>query len=443
MYIDLQTLRKMAVLTGHDADIAVIDARLETIKGTFDKLYWKGNCYMSAQVTAPDDRANAMAVNAGLADRSRWEAIYANVLTQKTYSSCFFDRWVFEALCTMGRQEHALLRMYQRYRTMIPCTFTTLWEHYDRWWASYIDAFDDASSLNHGWNPPALILSQCIAGVAPETAGWRAYHVLPKEAFLTAIHVVVPSIKGPITVDMKKTTSAYSLSLISPADTTAIVGIPKGSFTRLDAIAANGTTIWNGTFSGGVTGIIWNGEDAGYVTFKVDPGTWTFVGRGALPIVSPKPLPPPPSREVKLDKKSWIASASVKDGSFLFSGDKIPVDVAAANAIDGDHWTGWRDMTGVQYPGQWFQVDMRQTQTFSRIILDNTWALWDSPDRYAVSASQDGTSWSDPIATGSGQLGMTIIDFPVQNARYIRVTQTGTSATYHWSIYEFDVCRED
>ena len=87
-------------------------------------------------------------------DPAKWPAIYANVMTKKTFASCFFDRWVFETLCLIGMQEDALLRMHERYRTMIPCSFTPLWEHYDRWLASRIDAFDEGSSLNHGWNPP-------------------------------------------------------------------------------------------------------------------------------------------------------------------------------------------------------------------------------------------------------------------------------------------------
>jgi len=441
-FIDLKTLRKMAMVTGHEADIPVIDARLDSMKSTFDSNYWKGNCYMSAQVSTPDDRANAMAVNAGLADSSKWDSIYDNVLTKKTYASCFFDRWVFEALCTMGKQEYALLRMYNRYRTMIPCSFTTLWEHYDRWWASHIDAFDDASSLNHGWNPPALLLSQSIAGISPEAPGWSTYHVLPKEAFLTSIKCVVPSIKGKITVELHKTASEYSLSLNSPPNTTAIVGIPKGSFSKLQTIKANGTAIWSGAYSGGVKGLTWNGEDADYIRFNVEPGAWRFSGLGTLPITSPKPSPPLPADDVALDKKAWTATASVADGTSLFSGDKIPIDVSAANAIDDDHWTGWRDMTKKQYPGQWFQVDMKQEQSFHRIVLDNTWALWDSPVEYSVSVSPDGTNWGKPIATGSGELGITSIVFPEQTARYIRITQTGTSSTYDWSIYECDVYRE-
>ena len=80
-----------------------------------------------------------------------------------------------------------------------------------------------------------------------------------------------------------------------------------------------------------------------------------------------------------------------------------------------------------------------RAEKFSKIVLDNTWALWDSPDTYAVAVSKDGISWSDPIATGRGQLGITTISFPRQTARFIRITQTGASAKYRWSIYEFDV----
>jgi alpha-L-rhamnosidase len=440
-YIDMKTLRKIALATGHEVDLPAIDAKLDAIRRSFDAKYWTGTAYMSRDVSAPDDRANAMAVNAGLADASRWDAIYDNVLARTANASCFFDRWVFEALCAMGRPGSALLRMARRYRTMIPASFTTLWEHYDRWWASEIDAFDEGSSLNHGWNPVVLNLSQTIAGVAPEAPGWSTYHVLPKEAFLERATAVVPTIRGAVSVEVRKTEAAYSLDLTSPPGTAAVVGIPKASFSRLSSIEVCGWVVWDGAYRGGVRGVAWNGQDAGYVKFIVEPGRWAFVGRGLLPTASPKAATPPPAKEAALDKKLWTATASAPDSSFLFSGDKIPVDVGAANALDGDHWTGWRDMTRTQYPGQWFEVDMKRPQTFRKIVLDNTWALWDSPKAYSVSVSDDGVRWSAPVAAGAGQLGMTTITFPPQKARYIRITQTGTDPIYHWSVYELDVYR--
>ena len=442
-YDCLKTLKMMALATGHESDVALIDGKLEEIKSSFDRNYWQGDFYRSSQVTEPDDRANAMAVNAGLADPSKWQAIYDNVLTKKTYSSCFFDRWVFEALCIMGREEYALLRMHERYKTMIPCSFTTLWEHYDRWWASRIDAFDAQSSLNHGWNPPAVILSKVIAGVAPIEPGWQTYQVMPKEAFLTEIKVAVPTVKGEVAVELKKTAKEYALNLTSPAATTAIVGIPKRSFTDLKHIQVNGTTIWGDSKTGDVPGVTLSGEDADYVKFKVAPGIWRFLGVGTLPLDSPKARPALPPNDTALEKKNWTASASVQDGTFIFSNEKLTIDGSAANAIDGDHWTGWRDMTKTQYPGQWFQVDMKNARIFDRIELDNTWALWDSPVEYAVFVSNNGVNWGKPIATGSGKIGITSISFPTQNARYIRVTQNGTDAAYHWSIYEFDVFRKN
>jgi len=44
----------------------------------------------------------------------------------------YFERWVMEALCVMGRQENALLRMANRYRGQIDASFTTLWEYMER-----------------------------------------------------------------------------------------------------------------------------------------------------------------------------------------------------------------------------------------------------------------------------------------------------------------------
>jgi hypothetical protein len=99
-------------------------------------------------------------------------------------------------------------------------------------------------------------------------------------------------------------------------------------------------------------------------------------------------------------------------------------------------------MTRKQYPGQWFKVDMKEKQKFDKIVLDCTWAQWDTPNKYSVSVSNDDKNWGKPIATGAGSLGITTINFAAQNARYFKVTQTGADTTYNWSIYEVDVFRK-
>ena len=212
-----------------------------------------------------------------------------------------------EALCVMGQQEKALLRMANRYRGQIDASFTTLWEYMERGFD--IKTGTDAVNyltLNHAWNNPNTILSRFIAGVAPESPGWTLYHVLPKEAFLTSIDTVVPTVQGKVSVSIKKTAAQYSLSVTSPSNTTAIVGIPKSSFTKLDSITVNGAAIWKGSYIGKTEGVSFNNEDAKYVTFKVKPGTWNFIGAGSVKMTAPKKPAVPVKPGVELNKKHGL-----------------------------------------------------------------------------------------------------------------------------------------
>jgi hypothetical protein len=70
--------------------------------------------------------------------------------------------------------------------------------------------------------------------------------------------------------------------------------------------------------------------------------------------------------------------------------------------------------------------------------LDQENSTGDYPLGYQVNVSSDGINWGSPVATGSGSSGAaTIITFPTQTARYVRVTQTGSTTGTYWSIYEF------
>jgi hypothetical protein len=72
---------------------------------------------------------------------------------------------------------------------------------------------------------------------------------------------------------------------------------------------------------------------------------------------------------------------------------------------------------------------LQRQETFHKPVLDTTWAVRDSLNAYAVTVSRDGVNWGEPIATGQGQMGITTIVFPTQNARFIRITQTGSDPT--------------
>jgi alpha-L-rhamnosidase len=266
-YLALKAAIPMAAMSGYAGDTAGYRTRMNSITSNFVTSYWNtgGQYFMSSSVTIPDDRANAMAVIAGLAQPQHYAGI-STVLTQRTFASPWMEKWVEEAFILMKNETASLARMRTRYQTMVNSWSSTLWEN-----------FPASGTPNHSWaGGPLTLLSQYVAGVAPESPGFSTYHVLPMLGSLTAVSATVPSVKGLISVSDSLTASQFVMNLTSPSGTRALVGIPKKRAWL--SVTGNGQTIWNqGTFTTNVPGITGAGEDSLYIKFNVNPGTWRFV----------------------------------------------------------------------------------------------------------------------------------------------------------------------
>ncbi|RXZ81941.1 hypothetical protein EBB07_13135 [Paenibacillaceae bacterium] len=132
--------------------------------------------------------------------------------------------------------------------------------------------------------------------------------------------------------------------------------------------------------------------------------------------------------EPALERSGWTATASV-------SGPGTP----ANQAIDGSVSTLWSSGAD-QTNGQFFQIDMGQSQIFNRMLLDAGAAASDYPHGYQIQVSSDGSNWSI-VASGSGSEAALLVEFPVQTARYVRIVQTGTAGNW-WSIADLQVYGE-
>ncbi|MDX6515809.1 MAG: glucosylceramidase, partial [Gaiellaceae bacterium] len=126
-----------------------------------------------------------------------------------------------------------------------------------------------------------------------------------------------------------------------------------------------------------------------------------------------------------LPRAGWVATASSTD----------PYGDVTANAIDGNQSSRWSSGHGMTN-GDWFQVDMGSAQTFSRIAMDSGSSSGDYARGYQVVVSNDGVTWSSPVASGVGNGPFVVASFPAQTARYVRVIETGESGSW-WSIAEF------
>ncbi len=111
----------------------------------------------------------------------------------------------------------------------------------------------------------------------------------------------------------------------------------------------------------------------------------------------------------------------------------------ARNAVDGKLDTRW-DTRGNQTPGQWFQIDMGDRYELTGLTLDSAGSDNDYPRGYEVRVSDDGESWSEPVASGKGAEAVTSIPLmPGTSAKHVRIVQTDSKDGTYWSIHELSV----
>jgi len=122
-----------------------------------------------------------------------------------------------------------------------------------------------------------------------------------------------------------------------------------------------------------------------------------------------------------INRSNWSATASVHNEN-------------AGLSLDGNLGTQWTIM-GQQEPGQWYQVDLKENQNFD-LIVTNLGKTGDVPRGYVVKISNNGNNWRE-VASGENN---NIYYVGNQNARYVRIEQTGTESHW-WAIYEFYVLK--
>ncbi|OXY85819.1 glycoside hydrolase family 78 [Streptomyces diastatochromogenes] len=273
-YLALDAAARLADLSGNSADVAGWQAQRDSVKANFDRVLWSAskNEYRSPGYTKDtDDRANALAVVAGLAPASRYRAV-TEVLRTHLNASPYMEFYVLEALYLMGGATVAEERMRNRYAAQVadPACYT-LWELWDK----------AAGTDNHAWNGgPLYALSAYAAGVRPTRPGWETYDVLPQTGTLTKIDTVIPTVKGDIRFGIERDGTKVTLTLTSPSGTTARVGVPTYGGSQ-PVIKAGGTTVFTGGSStGSVSGLTYAGKDSSYVYFTLRPGTWTLTATG-------------------------------------------------------------------------------------------------------------------------------------------------------------------
>ena len=143
-------------------------------------------------------------------------------------------------------------------------------------------------------------------------------------------------------------------------------------------------------------------------------------------------------KDRNLAAEADLASKKIKE-ALLNKGLKATAsrnNRAANRALDGKLSSRWDTGRGMK-PGDWFVLDLGVETTIKGMTLDTRNSSNDYPRGYEIYVSFDGGSWGKPVITGKGTNPITEIKFgkPVKT-RFVKILQTGSSDSWHWSIHE-------
>lgn len=109
----------------------------------------------------------------------------------------------------------------------------------------------------------------------------------------------------------------------------------------------------------------------------------------------------------------------------------------AGNLLDGKTTSQW---SAPSLGEEWIEVDFRARRGFRRITLDQTSRTGEYPAKYEVRISDQPDASGQPVATGTGETGRTVINLPAgTQGRYLHIRQTAERKDTPWTISELYV----
>ncbi len=270
-FLALKAYANMSELLGKDREFTRIQEEMAAFKKSFNTVFWDGRGYRTANYEgAYDDRAQALAVVSGLADKHQYPALL-KIFRSTFLASPYMEKYVLEALFVMGEDEYGLERMKKRFWKMVEeSAYTTLYENFG-------GGQDMAGSgtNNHAWSGGGLtILSKYVCGLSPIEPAWKTFRVKPQPGFLKSAATGNETIAGDISVRVEQDKSLFTINLSVPTGTHALVCIPVDR----RSIDVNGTRVFQKKAVQNELATFEGTED-GYNRFKVGSGQFTFSAR--------------------------------------------------------------------------------------------------------------------------------------------------------------------
>ncbi len=230
--IALEGAANMADVLGFSDDAKEYREIMAKIKAGFNK-YWNGKAYRHPSFKGiTDDRVQALAVLAGIADESKYEAIYRQLLISSN-ASPYMEKYVMEALFKMGYPDFALSRAQLRFNPSVNDNkYTTLWEGWQ------VGGYGGGST-NHAWSGGALtVIAQYLCGLYPLEPAWKTFKIEPTPSLFGKASITAPTVSGNVKSAFEVDGDTFKMKISVPENTTAILYMPN--FTDGKSVTING-----------------------------------------------------------------------------------------------------------------------------------------------------------------------------------------------------------
>lgn len=270
-YLALKGAANMAVTLNLNDDALEYKHLMGKIKKTLNTDFWNGTAYRHPSYKGKtDDRCQALAVVAGIAEKEKYPALL-DVFKTEEHASPYMEKYILEALFKMGYVDFAIKRMKKRFGNMVDNPeYDTLFEG----WGIGDEGYGGGTT-NHAWSGGALtILSQYLCGLEPVEPGYKLFQIVPNPGSVKQASATIQSVKGVIKSSFNNSDSTFKLSVLIPKATEAIIGIPAE---KVSTIKLNNKPIWkNGSVINNKLILKYYGIENNHILFRVSDGVYTF-----------------------------------------------------------------------------------------------------------------------------------------------------------------------
>ncbi len=226
-FATLKAMERIAGALGRDEERVQWSADAFAFKNRYNKFFFdrrSGTYHDGIDSDHAALHSNLFPLAFGLVPERRVPSVASYIIGKGMACSIANAKFLLDALYEAGEAEAALALLNathdRSWYNAIQAGSTISFEAWD-------DKYKGNQDWNHAWGAaPADLLPHQFLGVAPLEPGWDRILIRPQIADVPQASGVVPTIKGPVSLQIRQKGERYQLKLALPSNTQSSIQIP-------------------------------------------------------------------------------------------------------------------------------------------------------------------------------------------------------------------------